>query len=188
MEKITGIILAGGKSSRMGEEKGLVTFENKKLIEYSIAVFEQMNYEIIIIANDSRYEQFGYPVFQDIVHEKGPLGGLYTGLHHSKTNWNAILTCDLPKITTSIFKELEKEIFHENDYDVVFSSYKDRINPLTALYNTSAKEKIKSCIDNDKLKVRLLQGELNIKTIPFSNKYANNFININSKNELLACK
>ena len=94
--KYTAIILAGGKSSRMGSDKGLVLLNGKPMISYIIEILKKMQIPIIIISNNENYKQFGLPVFADIIKEKGPLGGIYTGLKNSKTESNIIVSCDVP--------------------------------------------------------------------------------------------
>ncbi len=81
----TGIILAGGKSSRMGEDKGLVLLNGKPMIQYVIEALKGVVSDIIIISNNASYNKFGIPVYPDIIKDKGPVGGIFTGLHHSKT-------------------------------------------------------------------------------------------------------
>ena len=80
MNAITGVILAGGKSSRMGFDKGLAILNGKPMIQYVIDVFEKLGLDIIIISNSPGYETFGYPIYNDLIPEKGPVGGIYTCL------------------------------------------------------------------------------------------------------------
>src|SRR6202008_2205785 len=101
--EITAIILAGGKSSRMKEDKGLVYFNGKMLVEHVIASAKKMTTRIIIITANPAYRQFGYPCTEDEMKEKGPLGGIFTGLVHSSTKKNLVLGCDLPFLSQQIF-------------------------------------------------------------------------------------
>ncbi len=80
MKNYTGIILAGGKSSRMGTEKGLVEINHKKMIEYSIDQLKKVTENIIIISNTNKYNYLKYPVYEDLIKDIGPIGGIYTGL------------------------------------------------------------------------------------------------------------
>ena len=65
--KLSAIILAGGKSSRMGTDKGLVLFNGKPMVEYLIEIFRSLNIPTIIVANNSEYNQFDVPVFEDLI-------------------------------------------------------------------------------------------------------------------------
>ncbi|MCK6650149.1 MAG: molybdenum cofactor guanylyltransferase, partial [Bacteroidia bacterium] len=120
MEPITGIILAGGKSSRMGTDKGIVELNNKALIEYVIETLREVTDQIIIIANNNHYDKFGYEVYPDIIKEAGPMGGIYTGLFYSTTEHNFILSCDTPLLNKNILKEIIATT-QNNDADVVIA-------------------------------------------------------------------
>jgi len=98
IQETTGIILSGGKSSRMGSDKGLLRLNEKSLIQYSIDALKEFCDKILICANKSGYESFGYPILKDIYPDLGPIGGLYTGLSGSDTESNFILSCDMPFI------------------------------------------------------------------------------------------
>ncbi len=104
IKQLTGIILAGGKSSRMGMDKGLTLLNGKPLIQYAIETLESICDHIIISANSSDYNQFGFPVQDDIYKDCGPIGGIYSGLKSSKTERNLILSCDIPLISKPLIK------------------------------------------------------------------------------------
>ncbi len=103
-EKITAIILSGGKSTRMGTEKGLTKLNGKFLIEHIVDVVKKVTDEIIIVANSSDYDVFGYKVFSDINKNCGQMGGIYTGLYYSKTKKNIVLSCDIPFVSSEAVK------------------------------------------------------------------------------------
>ena len=106
----TGIILAGGKSSRMGEDKGLVLLNGKPMIQYVIEALKEVVSDIIIISNNASYNKFRVPVYSDIIKDKGPVGGIYTGLYHSTTELNFCISCDVPMISSDfIFWLLNKK-------------------------------------------------------------------------------
>ena len=81
---ITGIILAGGKSSRMGTDKGFVIYKNKAFIQHIIEAINPLVDDIIIISNNPDYDVFRLKRFDDIIENAGPLAGVYTGLHFTK--------------------------------------------------------------------------------------------------------
>ena len=81
MSKISATILAGGKSKRFGLDKSMYIYKGKPLIEYVIDIVKTAIEDISIIAdNGDRFEYLGFPVLPDLVHEIGPLGGIYTAL------------------------------------------------------------------------------------------------------------
>ena len=86
LNQITSIILAGGKSSRMGQDKGFLGLEGKPMIQYGIETAQRLSNHIVVIANNKSYHSLGVPVFPDVYIKKGPLGGIHSGLTHSKTD------------------------------------------------------------------------------------------------------
>ena len=82
-QKITGAILAGGKSRRMGRNKALLELAGKPVIERLVEQFRKTFAEVIVIANDTQYGRFCDAVFSDIYYEKGPLAGLHSALTHA---------------------------------------------------------------------------------------------------------
>lgn len=132
MEKITGIILAGGKSSRMDYfPKGLLKVNNKHLIELSKEALEKVTDDVIIISNEDHYNFLGCPVYGDLIKDIGPLGGLISGLTYSTSEINLVTTCDMPFVTNDIFKFL---IDNSIGYEAVIPSIHQEIQPLCALY------------------------------------------------------
>ena len=81
---ITGIILAGGKSSRMGEDKGFLKLNGKTFMSSIIAALNPIVGEIIIVSNNSEYDVFNLKRVADSMEDSGPLAGLYSGLLHSE--------------------------------------------------------------------------------------------------------
>ena len=88
--KFTGIILAGGKSERMGTDKGMVKFRNKFLVEYPLEALKPSCPTILISSNNDDYRIFGYPIIQDLVSDTGPMGGIYSCLLNSESHYNLV--------------------------------------------------------------------------------------------------
>jgi len=132
ISKLTGIILAGGKSSRMGKDKGMTLLNGKPLIAYAIETLKSVCDHIIISANSSDYKQFGYPVQADLYPDCGPIGGIFSGLKCSKTDMNLVLSCDIPLVS----KDLLTYIIDHSDKDKVCVPVHDKeyIEPLCACY------------------------------------------------------
>ena len=91
MKKIEAFILAGGKSSRMGADKGLIDLDGSPMIQSTIDVLELLDIPVNIIANNGAYIKLGQPIYEDILQDKGPLGGIYTALAKAKTDRVIIL-------------------------------------------------------------------------------------------------
>ena len=83
-KEITGIVLAGGKSSRMGQEKGLAEFDGKPMIAYALEALAPLCTEILISSNSNAYNHLGYRVVPDIIANSGPMGGIYSCMLQSQ--------------------------------------------------------------------------------------------------------
>lgn len=149
---ITGIILAGGKSSRMGTDKGLAQINGKPMISYVINSMKLAGIsEIIIVANNLDYRQFGLPVYPDVIKDKGPLGGIYTGLLKSQTVKNLILSCDVPFVDEKILRFL---IENSSDELISVVSYQDHVHHLIGMYDASLISSLGEHLLENKLKVK----------------------------------
>ena len=105
--KTTGIILAGGKSSRMGTNKALLTIDGKTVIERIVNQLEQIVDEIIVVTNPFHdYEFLQLPMVEDKWKGMGPLAGIEAGLNASTTERNLIVACDMPFISIELGKYL----------------------------------------------------------------------------------
>ena len=93
-------ILCGGKSSRMGTEKGLISFKEKPFVQHIIDAVSPLSDKVYLVTENQDYERFGLPLVPDLVPDRGPVGAIYTALKHTSSSWNLILSCDVPAITT----------------------------------------------------------------------------------------
>ena len=104
---ITGIILAGGKSSRMGKNKSFLKIGDETIIERVRYLLQGIFKDVILITNDpDEYKFLGLPMFEDVYKHKGPLAGVHSGLVHSATDINFIISCDIPFMTKEMIKYL----------------------------------------------------------------------------------
>ena len=102
---VTGIILSCGKGSRMGGNKSLLKIGEMTIIERVRDLMQSLFKEVILITNDSAdYKFLNIPLFEDLFKHKGPLAGIHSGLTHSSTEQNFIISCDLPFITKEMIK------------------------------------------------------------------------------------
>src|SRR3954447_5197806 len=114
----TAIILAGGKSSRMGTNKALLDLNGRMVIEGIVEKLEKTVDEIIIVTNTfADYEFLKLPMVEDKWKDMGPLAGIEAGLNASKTEHNLIVACDMPFISVELGKYLLSCL--EEEYQVV---------------------------------------------------------------------
>ncbi len=184
-KSITGIILAGGKSRRMGTEKGLLKLGDKHMIEYAIEVLEKVCDQILLIENSNAYHFLGYPVYPDIFPNSGPMGGIYTGLVNSKNNLNLVLSCDMPFIKQELLKDL---IANSDDKDIVVPWHGGhKYEPMCALYHKDAKSVFLEFIQQQNFKIpdtfKLLKTNKFLIEESLSYYSSELFFNVNSKEE-----
>lgn len=181
---ITGIILAGGKSSRMGYDKGLAETTTGKLIDLVIVVLKQVTNEIIIISNTDSYDYTNIPVYEDIIKDCGPLGGIYTGLFYSKTQDNIIIACDMPFVSVKLLTTI---IHHKQNKQIVIPSVNNRLEPLCGYYKSEIKELLKEYLDKKNFSVHKVINDFDCLILPFDDT-AIEFTNINSPEDLQKIK
>jgi molybdopterin-guanine dinucleotide biosynthesis protein A len=128
---LTGIILAGGKSSRMGQEKGMINFRGKPLIQFGIDLLLRYTDRILISSSNSSYSQFGYEMVPDVLSGLGPAAGLTATLTNSETKWNIVIACDLPFLEA----ELINLMFEKTEGNhAVIPVHNGVMEPLAGLY------------------------------------------------------
>lgn len=148
---MTGIILAGGKSSRMGQDKGLLLYEGMPLIQYAIDAIKPVAETVLIVTSNDEYTQFGYPLIADVYKERGPLSGIYSGLISSKSENNIVLGCDMPNLTTELLKYLVSQV---KDEAVLIPSFKGKTEQLAGFYSKKCLSIFKQEIEKNNLKVK----------------------------------
>ena len=131
------IILAGGKSLRLGHDKVLETVGNRSLLEQVVSCVESLCSEVIIVTADERsFPKFsGYPklkIVTDILPGRGSLGGIYTGLAKSDSFYNLVVACDMPFLNQPLLRYMFNIA---TDFDFVVPRVNNLLEPLHAIYS-----------------------------------------------------
>ncbi|MEL1254026.1 molybdenum cofactor guanylyltransferase [Flavobacterium sp. DGU38] len=182
MEKLTAFILCGGKSSRMKSEKGLVLFQGKPFIEHIIHAVLPVTENIEFITNTKEYDYLPYKKSADIVKDKGPLGGIYTALENSETEFNLILSCDIPLISSELLTELVSK--HNQEAQITVFATESRIHPLIGIYSKKIVPVVKEAIDKNELKMMDFLSKVPHQIIKIEESENFPLTNINSVDEL----
>jgi molybdopterin-guanine dinucleotide biosynthesis protein A len=134
---LTVAIQAGGKSSRMGEDKALRPFLGRPLIERVVGRMRPVADEIIVTTNrPEEYTFLHLPLFTDLVPDRGALGGLYTAIACAGMPLVAVVACDMPFASASLIGTAAK-LMLEDDVDVVIAGSEEGFEPLHAVYRKS---------------------------------------------------
>jgi len=179
---ITGIVLAGGKSSRMGTDKGFLKLEGMTFMERIIHSLKPLVNQIIIVSDNADYDLFGQKRVEDMIKDSGPLAGLYTGLYHSKTEYNLVLSCDVPLINGITLKKLIDNM--EDGVDVVQFESQNKTIPLVAIYRKHCMNICLELLKKDEKRLRVALAHLKVKTIAVNSDMEYAVRNINTKDEL----
>ena len=185
--EITGIILCGGKSVRMGENKAFIQIEGVPIINRIYDLFKGLFREVIIVTNQTDlFSGFDSKIYSDLIPGKGALGGLYTGIVFASFQHSFCVACDMPFIKKSLVQYLIEEI---DDADVVIPRTKDGLEPLHAIYSKNCVNPIRRMIEEGKSKIIDIYGHVKVKIIDEKDFFRydperESFINVNTPEEL----
>ena len=142
----TVIILAGGESRRMGSLKALALYRGRELIRYPIDLARSLSGRILIAGSNPELERFGIPTLRDHYEVRAALTGIHAGLRASRTDWNLVLTCDMPLVSRGL---IEKMVVLLNDrVKIVVPRHQERTEPLCGFYHRSLLPVIESNVES----------------------------------------
>ena len=183
---ITGVILAGGKNSRMGSDKAILDLDGEPFIKRIAGVLNSVFESTIIISDKvDDYKFLGLPIYPDIYKNCGPLGGIHTALSNVKTDLVFVVSCDLPMIKPEIIRQLLT--FTNDSTNVIIPTYQDRIQPLCGIYSLNSISSLETYITSGGRKVLDFINSLKPVIVPFNSfsftDRKNPFINVNTLEE-----
>jgi molybdopterin-guanine dinucleotide biosynthesis protein A len=186
--KITGVILAGGKNRRFGSEKALAKINGKRLIDRIIAAMSEVFEENIIITNnEDLYKEFNLKTYPDILAGKGPLMGVYTALHYSSKDI-FVTACDMPCASTSVIRKI---IDNLEGYDAVIPKHRGKLHFLHAAYSLKCFDIYKKKLAGGFLGLKDVVEELNcniIEGFKFEDDHLSPFFNMNTPDDFFLVK
>ncbi|MBH0198695.1 MAG: molybdenum cofactor guanylyltransferase [Nitrospira sp.] len=186
---VTGVLLAGGKSRRMGKDKRFLLVGGRPLYERSLAVLRSLFQEVrIVIAQDSPPVVSDVPVLRDLVPDCGTLGGIYTGLKEAGTAHIFVVACDMPFLNSSVIRYL---VSLKSQADAVVARLSHGVQPTHAVYSRrclpvfeemvkTGRLKVQDCIGHPSIKVRLVEYEELREIDP----EGHSFLNVNTPADL----
>jgi molybdenum cofactor guanylyltransferase len=150
LEDFSAIILTGGKSSRMGRSKALLSFANEPLIVHIVRALERKFKQIIVVgAPDQELPVLPATVVRDEVAYQGPVGGIYYGLRAATGTAAFVTSCDAAFLSLPFISFLQSKILN---YDVVAPYWQDRFQPLQAVYRRSVLPLLKEQLERGELR------------------------------------
>jgi molybdopterin-guanine dinucleotide biosynthesis protein A len=183
---MTCAILAGGKSTRMGQDKATIKIGEKSLIRIVYDKVKEVFDDVIIISRfHDTIETINAPVLKDVVPFGNSMTGIASALLYSETPYTFVVACDMPFLSTEAIKYMVKEAAGE---DIIIPKTKLGFEPLHAIYNRSCIAHFLRLIGQDKLKVTGILPFVNVKELREEPCFFRNnnpvFTNINVMNDL----
>ncbi len=151
-KQLGGFVLAGGKSSRMGTDKALLTVGGATLLARAVSLLEPLARAVVIVGPPRLQKETNVKVVQDAYPECGPLGGIATALAAAEQKWNLIIACDLPYLTNEWLQYLIQRATI-SDGEAVMAENEKGWEPLCAMYRHSLGAKISAALERGVRKV-----------------------------------
>ena len=190
LNNILGVVLAGGKSQRFGQDKSQVKLQNKLLIDYILEEIVDEFKEVLIIANEQiKFMQSqNISVTKDFKSGVGPLGGVLTAMKWIKENnkhykWISTFPSDTPFFTKKELKYFYKKI-EINESKLFFIKSKDTRHNIFGLWSVSLIKKLEADLMKGERKVEIWADSIGVKTVNIDYKKPDPFFNINTKEDL----
>ena len=190
---VAGIILAGGKSRRMGEDKRFLQVGDVSLFERSLAVLRSVVQDVlVVVAQDSAPFRADVPVIRDLVPDCGSLGGLYTGLKEASAPYVFVVACDMPFLNP---RAVQYVIDLRKQADVVMARLNEGLQPMHACYSQRCLPVMEAMVKAGELKIQKIVKHPDL-TVRFITEVelgqidpeGRSFLNINTPSDLEAAR
>ena len=181
------VIQAGGKSTRMGQDKSFVPFEGRPMIEVVRDHVAGLGQELLIVTNNpAPYAYLNLPLVGDVLPDKGPLGGIYTALRAASQPHVLVVACDMPWLNRELLAHL---IALRATADIVMPRWTKFPEPLHAVYSKACLEPIERHLLAGNLKITRFFSDVMVRfvdreEIEWFDKDGRSFTNINSPEDL----
>ena len=179
------IILCGGQSRRMGQDKGSMIIQKKPMIKHILSTLNHIINEVVIVLNDqsriSNYSSFINPneytytitFCEDKIKNKGPMPGIMTGLSQISSDYALILPCDSPYVTSNYINTIFEEIDETYQAIVPYHNKENKLKtsePLHSVYNKNIIPDIEKLVNDDILHIKGLIEKIDTKFVLIDNK------------------
>ena len=185
---MTGIILSGGKSNRLGGlNKAFIEVRGERLIERTLRIYRDLFEEILIVTNSPLdYLEFDVKIVTDIIPGKASLGGIYTGLFCANSEYAFVTACDMPFLNAQFIRFIMTKM---GQHDIIVPRSVDGLQPLHAIYSRNLLKPIRRLIDANQLKITELFKKHKVLEIPREESLSFDpeeriFMNINTPEDL----
>lgn len=179
---ITGVILAGGRSSRFGSEKGLAVFDGMSFAARVAMALRPFVAEVHVVSRGDGYGEMADQVYGDRIPGKGPLGGLHAALQRIATPWLLLVACDMPMLTGGAVAWLCQQNRAASDAVVPLSS--GRCEALFALYHKRCLPVVEAMLQDDERAMHELLERIETHRVDWPEHLAGTLRNVNTTDML----
>lgn len=163
IRNVTGIILAGGKSSRLGRNKSFIQVDGIALIERVATVMTSVfEHRLLVTNTPEEYAYLGIPMVQDLIKGIGPLGGVYTGLATISDDAGFFVACDMPYLNAALVRHIAGL---RSGVDAVVPRINKMVEPLHSLYAKSSIDPLKEIIDSGRRQILELFSRIKVRYV-----------------------
>ncbi len=191
MGDVTGIVLAGGRSRRLGRDKALLPFEGEPLVVRAVRLLKGLCPEVLVITGEERRYTalLDVPVVEDLVKGAGPLGGLYTGLAVSSHDYNLVVACDMPLLDRKVLSLLLERIEQSPQAEAILPEVRGQLEPFPGIYHRGCSAKIRELLARGSRRVHeflelVPKAVIAAEEVLALDPDLQSFINLNSPEEL----
>lgn len=161
----TGVLMAGGKNSRMQKHKAFLELRGRYLVEHSLEVLQAVFAEVLISSNQPElFEAYGVRVIPDLLKDQGPLGGLYSGLKAAAYEIGFFMACDMPFVQSNVIRYLNRYV---QDFEIVVPRGETGLHSLHAFYRRSCLPYIENNLQAQRLRVADLYAGCRVRYVDF---------------------
>lgn len=179
---ITGIVLAGGHSTRFGSNKALAIWNEQTLLERAVELIRPYCRDVLISGDSPAYENMRCKKIPDMQPDLGPLGGIYTAFKHTDTPYLLFLTCDMPLMNRSL---IERLLTHDPLKEVaLWQEIEGTLQLFPSLFSRNILQLVEGKIRRKELSIRSILSEVSFRLIPVRQKDEKAFLNVNHAEDL----
>ena len=188
---ISSILLAGGKSSRLGTDKARIKLDGRfAMVQSAAEKLLAVSDEVVAVTDGRRYDNLKVKWVSDIYPGAGPLGGLYSGLLATKSSHALVVACDMPFLNLALLRYM---ISLPRDYDVLIPKLGHKLEPLHAIYSRNCLQPIERLLKEGHFKIldffdQVIVHHLTEEEIERYDSDHHSFFNINTPDQLREAK
>lgn len=181
-----GFVLAGGKSRRMGTNKALLVFHEKCLLQHMVSLIKPVCEKVFISGQNNGYPDSDVEIVSDLYLGCGPIAGVHSSLMHTVSDWNLLISVDVPFINDELLHYLISSI---GESDCIIPEHVMGVEPLIGLYRKQCLPVIEESIKSGDYKLTNLLSKLNTDYVDCNHlikKHPRLFMNINCPEDYLS--